>query len=284
MRAAVSAIPGALMLALAGISHAAAQELRPRQIDIAYVEPKVAGLKPVYDFVVQSQVLEKIRDLSAPLRLPRRLLIKTDACDGEANAWYENDVVTVCYEYLDEFWRNVPDRPTSFGIAPIDTLVGATVDLFLHEIGHAVFDYWGTPVLGREEDAADQFASFIMLKFSKEEARRLIMGSAYQYKGDIRRPVVFQSLRKFSDVHGTPAQRYYNVLCMAYGADPALFADFVDQSLLPKDRAEGCKDEYVQVANAFKKLIDPYIDQDVARDVHKNWMLPPADKRPPRRR
>jgi hypothetical protein len=268
----------------ANISPASSQELRPRMIDIEYVEPKVANLKPVYEQVTQARVLEKIRDLVSPLRLPRRLLIKTDSCDGEANAWYENDAVTVCYEFLDEFWKNTPDKPTLLGIAPIDTLVGSIVDLFLHEIGHAVFDYWGTPVLGREEDAADQFSSFIMLKFSKEEARRLIMGSAYQYKGDIRRPVVFQSLRKFSDVHGTPAQRYYNVLCMAYGADPVLFADFVDQSLLPKDRAEGCKDEYVQVANAFKKLIEPYVDQDIAKELHKIWLLPSADKRPPRRR
>jgi hypothetical protein len=275
---------GAVMLVLSGISPAAAQDLQPRRIDVEYVEPKTMGLKSVYEFVKQARVLEQVRDLAAPLRLPRRLLIKTDACDGEANAWYENDTVTVCYEYLDEFWKNVPDKPTMIGVTPIDTLVGPMVDLFLHEIGHAVFDYWGTPILGREEDAADQFSTFIMLRFSKEDARRLILGNAYQYKGDIRRPFVFQALRKFSDVHGTPAQRYFNVLCMAYGADPVLFADFVEQALLPKDRAEGCKEEYTQVANAFRKLIDPYVDQDLARELHQNWMLPPADKRPQRRR
>jgi len=30
-----------------------------------------------------------------------------------------------------------------------------TFDLFLHELGHAVFDLLKIPVLGREEDAAD---------------------------------------------------------------------------------------------------------------------------------
>ena len=264
-------------------SATSAQELIPRRIDIQYVEPSAANLKPVYNQVMQARVLEKIRDLAAPLRLPRRLLIKTDSC-GEANAWYENDVITVCYEYLDEFWKNVPDKTTPAGIAPIDTLVGPTVDLFLHEIGHAVFDYWGTPVLGREEDAADQFSSFIILKFDKEQARRLMLGNAYQYKSDVQRPVVSESLKKFSDAHGTPAQRYFNVLCMAYGADPVVFADFVDRGYLPKDRAEGCEDEYKQAANAFKKLIEPYIDQDIAKDLHSGWVLPAQDKRPPRRK
>jgi hypothetical protein len=267
----------------AGSSMVSAQELSPRRVDIQYVEPSAANLKAVYQQIVQTRVLEKIRDLAAPLRLPRRLLIKTDSC-GEANAWYENDVVTVCYEYLDEFWKNVPDKTTPAGIAPIDTLVGPIVDLFLHEIGHAVFDYWGTPVLGREEDAADQFSSFIILKFDKEQARRLMLGNAYQYKGDVQRPVVSENLKKFADAHGTPAQRYFNVLCMAYGADPVVFADFVDRGYLPKDRAEGCEDEYKQVANAFKKLIEPYIDQDIAKDLHSSWLLPTPDKRPPRRR
>jgi hypothetical protein len=266
-----------------GSSMASAQELIPRRVDIQYVEPSAANLKAVYQQIVQTRVLEKIRDLAAPLRLPRRLLIKTDSC-GEANAWYENDVVTVCYEYLDEFWKNVPDKTTPAGIAPIDTLVGPIVDLFLHEIGHAVFDYWGTPVLGREEDAADQFSSFIILKFDEEQARRLMLGNAYQYKGDVQRPVVSENLKKFADAHGTPAQRYFNVLCMAYGADPVVFADFVDRGYLPKDRAEGCEDEYKQVANAFKKLIEPYIDQDIAKDLHSSWLLPTPDKRPARRR
>jgi hypothetical protein len=27
------------------------------------------------------------------------------------------------------------------------------------------------------------------------------------------------------DVHGTPAQRFYNLLCIAYGADAQLFGD-----------------------------------------------------------
>ena len=281
MRVAISSMIVGCMI-LAGFLPARGQELSPKRIDIQYVEPNTANLKPVYDQVMQARVLEKIRDLAAPLRLPRRLLIKTDSC-GEANAWYEDDVITVCYEYLEEFWKNVPDKTTPAGIAPIDTLVGPIVDLFLHEIGHAVFDYWGTPVLGREEDAADQFSSYIILKFDKGQARRLMLGNAYQYKSDVQSPEVSQSLKKFADAHGTPAQRYFNVLCMAYGADPVLFADFVDRGYLPKDRAEGCEDEYKQVANAFKKLIEPYIDQDVAKDVHSNWLLPAPDKRPPRR-
>ena len=60
---------------------------------------------------------------------------------------------------------------------------------------------------------------------------------------------------------------------MAYGADPKLFADFVEKEYLPKERAEGCADEYEQVAFAMKKLIQPYIDQTRAKRVRaRQWL------------
>lgn len=268
-------------LACALAAPASAQELKPRQVDIRYVEPKNAALRPVYEEIKRIGALERVQALLAPLRLPRRLLIKTEDCDGVSNAWYEDDAVTVCYEFLDDIWKNAPAGPTQ-GIAPVDALLGPIADVFLHEVGHAVFDYWQTPIFGREEDAADQFSTYIMLQADKDDARRLIQGNAWQYKGDMRSPVVVQSMRKFSDVHGTPSQRYYNVLCIAYGADPKLFADFVMSGKLPKDRAEGCEFEYQQVANAWRKLVAPYIDQDVRKEMHKVW-LPPVDTQPVRR-
>ena len=272
-----------LILSCLAVSSSVAQtqDMRPKQVDIQYVEPKNEKLRPVYDQIKQAQALEKVQMLLAPLRLPRRLLIKTEDCDGVSNAWYEDDAVTVCYEYLDEIWKNAP-KSSNEQIAQVDALLGPLVDVFLHEVGHAVFDYWQTPIFGREEDAADQFSIYIMLQLDKSEARRLILGNAWQYKGDVRSPVVVESLRKFSDAHGTPSQRYYNVLCIAYGADPVLFGDFVTSGKLPKDRAEGCEFEYQQVANAFAKLVAPNIDQDLKKDFHSSW-LPPADTRPVKR-
>ena len=48
----------------------------------------------------------------------------------------------------------------------------------------------------------------------------------------------------FADEHGLPAQRFYNALCIALARIPKLFADVVEKGYLPKDRVEGCEDEY----------------------------------------
>ena len=257
-----------------------AQTLRPNRIDIQYVAPKTEKLKPVHDLVRDAKVLEKVRDV---LRPPRRLLLKTEGCDGESNAWYDGEAVTVCYEFLDDIWKNAPAATTPSGIAPIDTLIGPIADVFFHEVGHAVFDLWKVPLLGREEDAADQFSIILMLNFRKDEARRLIVGNAYQYKSDVSSDAITMPTQKFADAHGTPSQRFYNVLCIAYGADPALFGDFVGKGYLPKDRAEGCEDEYKQVAYAFKTLMGRYVDRKLARKLHHGW-LAPVDRPPPPRR
>jgi hypothetical protein len=65
--------------------------------------------------------------------LPHRLLLRTQDCDGESNAWSNEDSVTVCYEFIDDIWKNAPEKTTPAGVAPIDALIGPFMDVFLHE-------------------------------------------------------------------------------------------------------------------------------------------------------
>jgi hypothetical protein len=275
------AIAAGLVLAAAvdGAEARTASNLKSDRIDISYVAPKSADHQTLYELLKERQALEKIRDLLRPLRLPHRVLLETRECDGMSNAFSSEDSVIVCYEFLDGIWKNVPDKPTPSGIAPIDTLIGPFVDVFLHEAGHVVFNALKIPLFGREEDAADQFSTYIMLRFDKEQSRRLVLGSAYQYKGDLSAPAVTMAQQKFADEHGTSAQRFYNLLCMAYGADPRLFADVVEKNFLPEDRAVACEREYAQVSHAFETLLRPYIDRNLARKLHKRW-LPPVSTKP----
>jgi hypothetical protein len=254
--------------------------LAPDRIDIAYVEPKAANNQPVYRLLKERRPLEKIRDLLRPLRLPHRMLLQTRDCDGISNAWANEDTVTVCYEYIDDILKSAPERETPSGIAPIDAVIGPLVDVLLHEAAHAVFGSLKIPLFGREEDAADQFSTYLMLRFGKEEARRLILGSAYQYKGDLASPTLTIKQQHFADEHGTPAQRFFNLLCTAYGSDPRLFADVVDKGFLPEERAVGCEREYLQLSHAFETLVGPYIDRGLARRLHKRWLPPPTVKPP----
>jgi Putative metallopeptidase len=227
-----------LLIALTAASEPAiakdSSKLRTDRIEISYVAPKNSEHEELYGLLKERRVLERIKGLLSPLRLPRPLLVKTAGCDGDVNAFYDDDVVTVCYEYIAELLRNAPRETTPAGVTRQYAIVGPTIEVFLHELGHAIFDYHEVPILGREEDAADQLAAYFLLQFDKANLRRLIAGVAYSYKVDASQPDTtdkpsndaratptqrfFRKNRVFADEHELPAQRFYNILCMAYGA------------------------------------------------------------------
>jgi Putative metallopeptidase len=203
----VATLSAGVCLAISISGSARAASYKSGQIRVEYVLPKNSAHQPIYERLKQARALERIQTLLRPLRLPRPLLLKVSGCDGESNAWYDEGFVTVCYEYLADILKNAPENTLPSGITRQDAILGPFVDVFLHESGHAAFDLLKVPVLGGEEDAADFFSAYIMLQLGKEEARRIILGSAYQYKVDVLNPDV--TLTKFDDEHGLPAQRFY---------------------------------------------------------------------------
>jgi hypothetical protein len=253
------------------------------EVSVSYVPPKNPAHQPIYEQLKEIRFLEKVQEFLSPVRLPRTLLMKLEGCDGDANASYEKDTIVICYEYIDELWKSVPEETMEDGVTQVDALAGPLFDTILHEFAHAMFDMLRIPVLGREEDAADQVSAYIMLHLGKAEARRLIAGAAYAYKTEAEAAKIPPAVKQFADVHGTPAQRFYNLLCIAYGADPQLFGDILEKGHLPKERAESCKDEYQQVAYAFQQLIGPHLDPALARQVMDKTWLPDATWRLPRR-
>ena len=271
-RAPIATILAAAMLSISAISHAnAAPKSKPNQIQYEYIPPKNPAHQAIHDQMKQGRALEHLKEMLSPLRLPYPLTLKVAGCDGVINAYYNDEVITVCYELLADFLKNVPAHDLPIGVSKLDTVLGPVLDTFLHETGHAVFNMLQIPVLGREEDAADQFSAYVMLRLSKDEARRMILGAAYQYNIHMPGPQVTVPINTFSDEHSLPAQRAFSNLCIAYGADKKLFEDIVDKGLLPRKRADGCETEYEDLAFAMTKLISPHINQHLARKFHEVW-------------
>ena len=249
---------------------------KTNRISVRYVTPKNPAHQEIYTEYKQLRSLEKLQKFLSPIRLPETLRISLAECDGEPDAFYEDAEITICYEYIYELKKNMPQEKTPSGIAPIDTVIGPLFEISLHEVGHALFDLLELPVFGREEDAADQLAAYILLQFGESEARRLIAGTAYAYHIDEGKADPCRSMEDYANEHGTPAQRFYNILCIAYGADTKLFADIVSEGYLPETRAEYCEEEYEQVQDAFDELVLPHIDLDLADEIQGiSWLREP---------
>jgi hypothetical protein len=251
--------------------------LQSDRVLIAYIPPDDVQYQQVYDLLRSHRALEKIQEILSPFRSPEELTIKTTECK-EVNSWYRRENfkpnVTICYEFLKRILETVPNESNADGVMPADAAVGQFIWVALHEVGHATFDILDVPIFGHEEDAADNFATYIMLQFGEGQAHRLIAGAAWAwraYLGDYKKnPVVPLRLSAFGSDHGLPQERFYNLVCLAFGADRVGFADLANY--LPPTRVPGCAFEYRTLVRAFKKE-SPHIDPEMARRVlDTNWL------------
>ena len=245
---------------------------KTHQVRISYVPPKNPAHQQVYEILKERQSLEKLQEFLSPYRLQWPLNISLAECDGEADAMYSDDMITICYEYIEELRKYMPVKATPAGIEPIDTLVGPLIDTVLHEFAHALFDYLDVPILGREEDAADQVAAYIYLQLGEAEARRLIMGTVYAYLREVQ-DTDPPTTEEYADEQSTSEQRAFNLLCMAYGADPEMFEDVAILGGLPQFRIDICEEEYELISLAYEALIGPHVDPVLADKVFdKSWL------------
>jgi hypothetical protein len=256
--------------------HAAcAQPLQNSKIVVNYEEPKKGDHRVLYERYKKREILEQLSQFLSPLRLPKKLPMQTTEC-GTVNAYYaKGKGLMLCYEYFHDLETRIAGEQPPPGYTREDAIVGGFLGVTFHEIGHAIFDILDVPVYGREEDASDQIAGFVVQQFGSELARRMISGAAYMWMAKEKK----MTRTAYSDEHGSDLQRHYNFLCLGYGGQPAVFKEFVDKGALPAERARNCPREYQQVRNAFAKTVLPFVDQAMMKRVQSMQWLRAEDFR-----
>lgn len=127
------------------------------------------------------------------------------------------------------------------------------LSVFYHEFGHAVIDLLGVPIYGQEEDAADVVSVLLIDRFFEEaDAQDIAYDSAFGYIND---PEGKDEV-PYWDLHGPDEQRYYNHICLFYGANPDERSALADDLGLPEERAESCSEEYAQADDSWGALFE----------------------------
>ncbi len=237
---------------------------------MVYTEPQDPQFRPIRERLMRRQVLEQLRLFLSPLKLPRKLLVQLDQCNAERRPYQSGGPVTICYEYVAKVDRIAPRNQPADGLPREMMIVGAFVQAVLHEVAIATFDILDIPVWGREADAADKLAGFIMVQFGKDVALKVMVGAAWFFDASERQ----WNGSDFASEQSPEAQRFYNYLCIAFGSDPASFKFLIDQNLLPLDRAQRCNSEFYALRLAFAKEILPHVDQQLMKRVQSaTWLM-----------
>ena len=101
----------------------------------------------------------------------------------------------------------------------VEFVVGNTLFVMAHEMGHALISEMNMPVLGREEDAADSFAVVTALKMGSGFSERVLIEAGKGWVLSSKRDKKQGNALAFYDEHGLDLQRAYNVVCMMVGSD-----------------------------------------------------------------
>lgn len=138
-------------------------------------------------------------------------------------------------------------------------LIGA----FYHEFAHALIDILDLPIYGQEETAADVFSAFAIDAFFVEEsARQLVRDNALGFRREAEELEEDGVQPAYWDIYAPDTQRYFTLLCLAYGAGPNSIKELARDMGLPESRAEDCEFEYAQADHAWGGALDRIHDPE----------------------
>ncbi len=183
--------------------------------------------------------------------LPRSVSVRMAQC-GNVNAFYSprQGAVTMCYELLNHL-ANIFVRDGQWTQAQSEAVDGAVNFIMYHEVGHALVDVMDLPVTGREEDAVDQLATYILVGSGEKGAQAAFNGVLAVQPGE---NAVFDN-SDFADEHSLGPQRLFNIACWVYGSDPQKYSRIVTEGMLPRERAVRCPGEYQRMSKAWERLL-----------------------------
>lgn len=218
----------------------------------AYVAPYSRAFVPLYRQLANGRVLTNlVAGLNASVVLPTDVTIALEEC-GAANASYDpnRQRISICYELLARLsyqFENTRD--------PSTLLSGTFVFIVLHELGHALVHILQLPITGLEEDAVDQFATIALLEWGHEGEQAVVAAASWFALNSNSTQV---TRLQFADEHSLDAQRFYNILCWIYGADPHRNVSLVQLGYLPQERALQCPHEHQQMKSSWERLLAPH--------------------------
>ncbi len=126
-------------------------------------------------------------------------------------------------------------------------VVGNLAWFMFHEFGHALITEYQLPVLGKEEDAVDMFATITMVIDSNDEVLDAMISEVVEawFDGGLYANLDYGQ-------HSVDEQRAYMVICMLVGSDPEGYAQYATDAEMPADRQESCQWDFKKADEAWK--------------------------------
>lgn len=134
---------------------------------------------------------------------------------------------------------------------------------FYHEAAHALIDVMQLAVLGREEDAADTLSVLLIdALWEEDSAQSILYDAALAFLLYSDETGADGAGPAYWGQHALDLQRYFNLICLFYGADPQGRANLAQDLGLPEQRRESCPEEHELAAGSWAAMLEGMPPQD----------------------
>ena len=141
----------------------------------------------------------------------------------------------------------------------VEFVSGNMMFVLLHELGHAAISEMNLPVLGKEEDAADAFASTRLIRMGSDVTNRVVIEAAKGWFMADRRDQAEGEMIPYYDEHGLNQVRAYQIVCFLVGSDKQKFKDLSTETKLPEGRQDSCAQDYKRALNSWNAVLQPHL-------------------------
>ncbi|MBU1247393.1 MAG: DUF4344 domain-containing metallopeptidase, partial [Proteobacteria bacterium] len=169
--------------------------------------------------------------------------------------------IVICQELFEYFLSLAEqfDDPDQVEQLMLDSVVFTG----LHEWGHAAIDLYDIPITGREEDVADQVATWLTIEAvgeNAEEALTTMLNASLLFL--VQGENMADDESAYWDSHSLDMQRFYNMLCWSYGFDPDLTNKVTGEpveEIIPEERLASCSEEYQRMFDSLSSLMADHL-------------------------
>ncbi len=171
---------------------------------------------------------------------------------------FQYGFAALVYNTLAQTHPEWTQRRLGEGVGAVDSFILA------HEFTHAMISMYDLPVLGREEDAADDLATLILLKAQGGDQ---FVSDAAQFWAALSQRQQVPQVTDYADVHSLDLQRAFEMMCELAGSSKASFQEVRSLNILPPARLASCPAEYKQKVDSFEQVLDQHVEGGINLSV-----------------
>lgn len=235
------------------------------EIKLSYSDTSNIEEQGARSWIEDNKVFDSaINLINSEIEIEEKLLVLVG---GEDFTHYnpETKEIVISYDFIMEVIdRFKQEYDTEWQIYTADALLHT----FYHELGHTLIDILNIPVLGKEEDAVDDFGVIMLILTREDGSDMAISASELFFMEGEDRELTPEDLM---DEHSLDAQRGYRSLALVYGSNPDEYKDIAEDLAIDEERKELFIEIFEQQTINWLTLLEPNLKDGILLDTLKGY-------------